>query len=301
MRWVLFCLAALISALAVSPSAALADEQAVTIKVTVLGADGKAATSARVLVRVWPDPQGLSMDANGGETKEDGSFTATTGQESQRLFAGTYRISAFDGESDSDTIVYIGPDDKSPVVLTLQPKAGSAFIEADLAAKAAQNGDNAGYEQHAAKARNDVARDEKLADAAQQAADDFARANGLQIKDLRGVAKDFERADKLPADLRDEELIFKLFEYKSQLEAIQGLQTRISIEKKYLADLKPPEKKFGLAPSACPEGQSGGLLAGGINSLFGTDLAGVCDDKQPQHRDTDRQKGGDRRERDEHD
>jgi hypothetical protein len=59
-------------------------------------------------------------------------------------------------------------------------------------------------------------------------------------------------------------------------------------------------KECSRSASACPEGQSGGLLAGAVNSVLGTDLAGVCDDPQHQRRDTERP-AHDREHRDERD
>jgi hypothetical protein len=41
----------------------------------------------------------------------------------------------------------------------------------------------------------------------------------------------------------------------------------------------------GFLPSACPEGQSGGKLAGVINSLFGTDLTANCGEAAPRPSD----------------
>ena len=79
MRWVVFCLAAFVAALVSISPAAQADGQGVTIKVTVLGADGKPVKSAQVYVHKWPDPGSTSNSSGSGATKEDGSFSATTG------------------------------------------------------------------------------------------------------------------------------------------------------------------------------------------------------------------------------
>jgi hypothetical protein len=304
MRWVVFCFAALFAASVGLSATAQDDGKGVTIKVTVLGTDGKPVRTY-VEVNRWPlDPDVKAYDRIGSEsgyTEKDGTFSTATDDRDRPLPPETYRITALTSNGLADTIVYIPSDSKSPVVLTLGPRF--TFVDdVDNAAKAAKAGDSAGYEQSLKAAQNWIPREEKLADEAQQSADDFARANDLPIKDLNGVTKDIERAGKLPEDLQDKALLAKLKRYQSMLKGIKNLRYTIEYRKKELAELKPPEKKFGLAPSACPEGQSGGLLAGGINSLFGTDLAGICDDKQPQHRDTDREKkGGDRHERDEHD
>ena len=106
--------------------------------------------------------------------------------------------------------------------------------------------------------------------------------------------KDIERVSKLPEGLRDKKLLENLYRYREKLQGAQSLRSEIETQKKQLAELKPPEKKVVVVPAACPEGESGGLLAGGINSVFGSDLAGICDEEQPRHRDTDRPASGQR-------
>jgi len=299
MRWVVFCFAALFAASVSLPAAAQTESDKVTIKVTVLDPDGKPVPEVTVLVAPWPTFSDITFPRTG----EDGSVSVATYGVGAPLSSDTYVFSANVGDDlYTSTIIHV-PAGRKSVVLTLAPGAGPDLFSdyREKAAKAAQDGDSAGYEQNVKYAQNSIKSFEKKFDDAQQAADDFARDNGLQVKDLRGVTKDIDRVSKLPEDLQDKERLEKLNRYREKLEGIQRYRSELERNKKELAELKPPEKKFGLAPSACPEGQSGGLLAGGINSLFGTDLAGVCDDKQPQRRDTDRQKGGDRRERDEHD
>lgn len=287
-----FPLAAGFAALVSISPAALADAKSVTIKVKVLGADGKPAADARVYVRKWPDPYNTFTTSESADAKDDGSFSDATDKNGKPFPPDTYEITAWTDGGYAKTIVHIAPDAKSPVVLTLGPMPGTFLGHATNAAEAAQGGDSSGYEQSVKDAQNSIKFEEKVADAAQQAADDFARDSGLQIKDLRGVTKDIERASKLPENLQDKEQLEKLYDYRAKLQEVQNLRSNIEKEKKQLADLRPPEKKVGVVPSACPEGQSGGLLAGGINSVFGTDLAGVCDDKQPHRRDTDRPAGG---------
>jgi hypothetical protein len=146
------------------------------------------------------------------------------------------------------------------------------------------------------QAQERIAAAERLADNAQKAADDFARDNGLQVQDLRTVEMTIKTAEKLPEDMQQDknqqkDLIDKLWRYRAKLQGVQDLRSDIDKAKTQLAELKP---KYGLVPSACPQGESGGLLAGIINSATGSDLAGVCNDKQPQRRDTDRPASGQR-------
>ncbi|MGH6891232.1 MAG: hypothetical protein ACREEP_03125 [Dongiaceae bacterium] len=68
-----------------------------------------------------------------------------------------------------------------------------------------------------------------------------------------------------------------LMRYKAYLWQLKIDQELIDRETQDLATLKTPEKRTTMAPGACPEGQGGGLLAGWINSVTGSDLAAVCD------------------------
>jgi hypothetical protein len=290
MRWVILSFALFFAAVA-GPVSALADEKPVTIRVTILDADGKPVKGAEVGVTRWPEPYEETPYATGkGNTKADGGFSAATDKKGKPFPSDTYLITAATRDGFAKTIVHIAPDAKSPVVLTLGPHSGSFPLESEF---------GIGVEQIAKNAQNNIEADERLADAAQQAADDFARDNDLQVKDLRGVTKDIERLNKLPKDLQDKTLLDKLHRYQAKLEGVQEIRRQIEVQKERLAKFKS-DRKISALPSACPEGQSGGLLAGSINSLFGTDLAGVCDDQQSQRRDTDREKRDhhDRHERD---
>jgi hypothetical protein len=302
MRWVTISLIAILTVLI-----GMASAQAVTVKVKVVGADGKPVKDASVRVSLWRGQQPTHDDGlfiGSGRTDEDGTFTLTTDPYGREpLPANTYVISAGTSGAYAETVVYADPDDKSGVVMTLDPAQTSyGFLEdVEDAADAAERGDKTGYDSNAKQAQEGIAAAERLADSAQKAADDFARDSGLQIQDLRTVEKTIKTVEKLPEEAQQdkrerEDLLDKLHRYRAKLAGIEDLRRDISKAKTQLAELKP---KYGLVPSACPPGESGGLLAGGINSVFGTDLAGVCDDKQPQHRDTDREKG-ERHEKDEH-
>jgi hypothetical protein len=300
MRWVIFCFVALFAASLSAAAAAQAESDKVIIKVTVLESDGKPVKGADVRVTLWRRGQPTHDDKNGlfigsGKTGDDGSFTLTTDPYGgQPLPADTYVITVGTSAASAETVVYADPDDKAGAVLTLDPARSSyGFLEdVEDAADAAEKGDTTGYQENVKQAQERIAAAERLADNAQKAADDYARDNGLLVQDLRTVDKTIKTVEKLPEEAQQgkkeqKELLDKLWHYRAKLDGIDHLRRDINKAKTQLAELKP---KYGLVPSACPEGQSGGLLAGGINSLFGTDLAGVCDDKQPQHRDTDRER-----------
>jgi hypothetical protein len=306
MRWVTISLIAIFAMLLGIGSA-----EAVSVKIKIVGADGKPVKGASVSVTLWRNGQPTREDGvfiGSGKTGEDGTFTLTTDPYGRQPLPGdTYVVTAGTSGAYAETVIYADPDDKSGVVLTLDPAQTSyGFLEdVEDAADAAEKGDKAGYDSNVKQAQDGIAAAERLADNAQKAADDFARDNGLQIQDLRTVDKTIKTLEKVPEEAQQDkkaqkDLLDNLWRYRAKLAGIQDLRDDIGKARTQLAELKP---KYGLLPSACPEGQSGGLLAGGINSLFGTDLAGICDDKQPQQRDTDRAKKGDRHEheRDEHD
>ena len=304
MRWVAICFVAILAVLIGTGSA-----QAVTVKVTIVGADGKPVKGANVFVSLWRSGQPTHEDGvfiGKGKTGEDGSFTLTTDPHGRQPLPGdTYVITAGTSAASAETVVYADPDDKAGAVLTLDPARSSyGFLEdVEQAADAAERGNSAGYEQNVKEAQERIAAAERLADNAQKAADDYARDNGLQIQDLRTVEKTIKTVEKLPEDAQQDkaqqkELIDKLWHYRAKLKGVQDLRDDINKAKTQLAELKP---KYGLVPSACPPGESGGLLAGGINSVFGTDIAGLCDEEQQRRRDTDRSAGGKHERHDEHD
>jgi hypothetical protein len=209
MRWVAICLVAIVVALIGAGPA-----QAVSVKVTVVGADGKPVKGASVSVSLWRGSQPTHEDGlfiGKGKTGEDGSVTLTTDPYGrQPLPADTYVISAGTSDASAETVVHAGPNGKSGVVLTLDPARSSyGFLEdAEEAADAAERGNTAGYQENVKQAQERIAAAERLADNAQKA-DDFARDNGLQVQDLRTVEKTIKTAEKLPEDMQQELRISK--------------------------------------------------------------------------------------------
>jgi hypothetical protein len=303
MRWVILLLAGLFAALGAS-SATLADGKGAAIKVTVLGADGKPMGGVPVQVTTWP-PDG-NGPATGGTTDKDGNFTAATDSKGAPLAPETYEIRVSGGIGEAKQIVYVGEGGKAEIVVDSNRFAGvsddvdSAFI---IASAAKDNGDSESYGKTVEFIRRGIAQDERLADEAQAAAEAFARDNGLRVTNLAGAQKDLKKLNQL-GDRGDQEVKRNLEQYIKKLQEVDRMRRDLDTDKKRLAELEA--RKFGSKqssvvplPSACPEGQKGGLLAGVINSATGSDLAGICDDKERQPRDRD--KKDDRHDRHERD
>jgi cell fate (sporulation/competence/biofilm development) regulator YlbF (YheA/YmcA/DUF963 family) len=129
-----------------------------------------------------------------------------------------------------------------------------------------------------------AAHDESKAqiDQTQRAIDEWARANKIPIMKLSAVTKQIDAIEKLglPADKANLE---KLRSYQAKLEDLGTLKKFLEAEAEHLAALSEPERKVTGVPSTCPEGQSGGLLAGLLNSATGTNsFTGICNDKEKQ-------------------
>lgn len=298
MRWVVFCFAALFTALiSVSPAAA---QEAASIKITlqveasITLIDTK---DIRVDIRAWPSGK-TTTSVRPTESRKGYTATVTDGEKTP-LPPGTYEIlipftTLYDGTLDARRIVHVGEGGKLELVLDYSESTNRAYSNGysfKNAAEAKAQGNTEAYKGNAEDIRQGLKQDERLVNEAAAAAEAFARDNDLRVSNLTGAQKDLKQLQKLGA-LGDQEKKAALERYVEQLQAVEQMRQNLDANKQHFAELE--ERKFSLLPSTCPEGQSGGLLAGGINSLFGTDLAGVCDDKQPQRRDTDRPARGER-------
>ena len=78
-----------------------------------------------------------------------------------------------------------------------------------------------------------------------------------------------------------------LTRYKSYLTRLEDLAETIKRHEDDFKTLQPPEKKTSMAPGACPNGE-GGLLAGWLNDLTGSDLAAACDVNATRDKNKDR-------------
>jgi hypothetical protein len=284
MRWVRLLVAGLLLMLAGAPAPA---EQPATITVTVRGADGKPLQGVEVRILRWPNSQNPVAR---GTTDKDGNFT-TTDSEGTPLPPDTYQIGVrLPGTDSAQRIVYVGAGGKVEAQVGPEQSGGISYdIDEALrdAAAAKEKGDTAAYQRETDYVRRNIAQEERLMDEAQAAADAFARDHGLRVTDLAGAEKDLKALEKL-GENADQEVKRNLERYIEKLRSVDFWRRVADDYRKQLAELE--ERKFGLLPSACPEGESGGLLAGSLNALFGTDLAGVCGDQAGtgMRRDTER-------------
>ena len=268
--------AALIVAVLGAPPAN-ADGNSVAIRVNVTGPN-KGPGDA--VVRFEPfSPYDDGRGSGGGRPAENGDFRADTDLYGTQIKPGVYTATVFGDEAKSyKTITYVGPGQRDAIFVNLgptsyPPRVGFEYYHHD-AVESAERGDKAGYQSNLDNAKKTLQYNEALLDEARKAAGEFIKDNNLQIKDHAGAVKALKLIEKTPENLRDKELQGTLTTLERTLGHIDKLQGLIGEQKKQLADLEAKYgPKFGFLPSACPEGQGGGLLAGTVNSVFGTDLA----------------------------
>jgi len=277
MRWMGVLPAALIVVI-VGTAPAIADGNSVTIRVKVTGADGKPVSDAHVRFQPFPSYD-TGQGSGGGKTNQSGDFAADADALGSEYKPAVYTVTVYgDKGTSKKTIVYIGPNGNAPISIELGPKSypprrGFAYYHHD-AIDAAEGGDKAGYQSNLDGAKKSLQYDEALLDEAKKAADAFVRDNNLQIKDHAGVVKALKLIEKTPENLRDKELQDTLTTLERILGGVEKFQSGVDGQRKQLADLEAKYgPKYGFLPSACPEGEGGGLLAGTLNSLFDTDLA----------------------------
>jgi hypothetical protein len=297
MRAVLVGLAIAIGILGFSASTA----QAFSVTVTVRGPDGKPVKGADVSVGVF-DGTGVTR----GQTGDDGTVTIDLGNSAG---SDVYRVRVSGGgDLEGSTTVHLGGDRKAPVTVgtkslsELPPSAriDPASVEelAKRAREAAEKCDKSGYDSNVNQIRQKIAEEERQLSETQQAADDFARDNGVRITDLQGARADRARAEKaqkkLPENLRNPDALKKLDRYITLLQAIESLRAIVEADRAALKGIPPfpdtcPDDKHGMAPSGdCPEGK----FAGGLGGLLGLPVA--CDDPS-QRRETEREREKDRK------
>lgn len=78
-----------------------------------------------------------------------------------------------------------------------------------------------------------------------------------------------------------------LTRYKSYLTELEAGEAEIKRHEDDFKTLQPPDKRTSMAPGTCPNGE-GGLLAGWLNDLTGSDLAAACDIDAKRDKNKDR-------------
>jgi hypothetical protein len=290
MGWVRIALAVIFLAVANLPAPA---DGPATIKVTGYGltpADPGETITISVYVEKWPG----GAEGKALAQSDDGSLTVTvTDSKTTPLPPDTYKVTLRTNDRRFATqIVHVGAGDKVEVLLdasksmTYGYAAGQSF---ENAAQAKKDGRPDAYEKSAADIRDGIAQDERLVNEAQAASDAFAGDNGLRVTNLAGAEKDLNKLKKL-GENADPVVKGNLERYIEKLKAVDRMRQDLNTNKQRFAELE--QRSFGMVlPGACPQGQGGGLLAGSLNSLFGTDLAGVCDDDGDRDRHNGSQGG----------
>lgn len=285
MRRVRFVLAVLFLAVASVPAPA---DEPTTIKVTVRGFS----TDRKIFVTLQKWPSGEELKSVPTTSSDQGRTVTVMDSKDTPLPPGTYKVSAgLTERTFAEQIVYVGAGNKLEIVLdsgkskSLGYEVGQAFKNA---AEAKSNGATEAYKYSAADIQNGLAQDERLANEAQAATEAFARDNGLRVTNLAGAEKDLNKLKKLGASA-DQEVKGNLERYIEKLKAADTMRQDLDASKQRFAELEQRRFSMGL-PSTCPQGQGGGLLAGSLNALFGTDLAGACEDGSLQG-DRDRHNG----------
>ena len=238
--------------------AAVAQSAPGTIKVTIVGPDGKPVEGVR-----------HSESELGLKKRSEFEVADATGR--------VVVIDVYDGAGNSGTRTVYVPDGKeTQVTVSLQPDISfhGELREADTARQA---GDDDAYRTHYTRAQEALDRDRKAIEETKAAVADWARDNKLPVKDFRGVAKEHMRALDLPPELQDRGRIASLLVQMSMLGAVDQLERQLDQKRATFTEYPKPKEKVSALPSTCPEGQSGGFLAGIFNSVTGTNsLTGIC-------------------------
>lgn len=78
-----------------------------------------------------------------------------------------------------------------------------------------------------------------------------------------------------------------LTRYKTYLTELEAGEAAIKRHEDDFKTLQPPDKRTSMTPGTCPNGE-GGLLAGFLNDLTGSDLAAACDINTKREKNKDR-------------
>ncbi|NJO24473.1 MAG: hypothetical protein HC868_18110 [Sphingomonadales bacterium] len=272
-------LAVVVFILAVGLAPPVAAQEA-KIKVQLVGPDGKPTASDLVLTSRYGDGKPLLT-------------TKTAGGE---------------------IIVVTARDDKGQVGSTvfIMPKTGDATVTIKVGAAAP------GYWERANNARKaSEAGDEDAYNAAAWDAVEALDRERAQLADERKLVEQWRDENNLPPKTAAEvDAIIKngkaqgisdkspatrlLKRYKKYLTQLEDKEATLQSHEADFKTLQPPQKRTSMAPGSCPNGE-GGLLAGFLNDLTGSDLAAACDIDTKREKNKDRKDPRGGRDHHEHD
>ena len=229
------------------------------MKPTVIGLDGKPVAEA--------DVHTLDLSEYG----MDASESLTTPGRGRVVI-----VAVGDKQGNSGQAVVYVPNGTETKVEIQVMKPVSFMDGVKKAQDAKERGDLKEYQEGREEVGQAIERLEETNRQTQEAIDAWARGNNMPILTLKKVETQLEIAEKAGSKV-DLEAAEKLRIYKAQLEWLEESKANLKAMKDYRAKMLPPEKKVVGLPSTCPEGQSGGFLAGVLNSVTGTNsLTGIC-------------------------
>jgi len=263
------------------PVPASAEDEPGKLNIKVTGPDGKRVEDPYII----QTEMGAKPNILGGRTGDAGPGKGKVIEVDATDNQGNYR----------QTVVYVPDGTQVDLVMPIEPMV--LPDDGYAAAKDAQKTSNTqGYEEayNALKTSRDQM--QRVANEAQGAIDQWAEANGVPKGSLKDVDKKLKTAEKLgKTGTTDAEAIEMLKAYKAKLEDMETYRKAVAAYDNAIGKLTPPDKISMVLPGACPEGESGGLLAGLLNSATGTNsFSGVCGDPEKQRKNKNRQGGGDR-------
>ncbi|NJO24474.1 MAG: hypothetical protein HC868_18115 [Sphingomonadales bacterium] len=242
------------------------DADGVKVNVQVTGSDGKPATGSKVRLVRYGDKTPVKTPPP-GEIVE---------------------VQAIDSNNQTgSTVVFVPKTGTVNVVVTTGKPEPSYALHADNARKASAAGDLDTYNAEAFQASEAIDQERAQLANERQLVEQFKQQQYLPDLTAQEVGALIEKA-KTQGFNSDSPSVKLLTLYKSYLTRLEDLEETVKRHEDDFKTLQPPDKRTSMAPGACPNGE-GGLLAGWINSVTGSDLAAACDI------DTKREKNKDRR------
>lgn len=199
-----------------------------------------------------------------------------------------------------ELVVVTVVDDKgnSATKTVAVPKSGSTTVQIDLgpsqpnfdtsfsrAMKAAEDGDNEQFNKHFKDAEKAVENSKEELKQDQAAVDEWASQNNLPILSygqiMDAIARDKARGIT-PQNSTTARIMERYAQYRLSLTlramSVRNAENLLDDDVYYSDSGTGTIPPVGMAPVVgCPDGQGGGLLAGWINSVTGSDLAAACD------------------------
>jgi hypothetical protein len=244
-----------------------AEADGVKVNVQVNGPDGKPVKGGRVFVVRYGENTSLKSPP-AGEIVE---------------------IRAWDLDvRGGSTVVILPKTGTINVVVTTGKPEPFYTLHAENARKASEAGDLDTYNAEAFQASEAIDEERAKLERERQVVEQWKQQNNLPDLTAKEVGELIEKA-KAQGYTSSSPSVQLLTRYKTYLAQLEGLAETVKRHEDDFKTLRPPQPKTTMAPGACPNGE-GGLLAGWINSVTGSDLTAACDidaqgDKNKDRRD----------------